>query len=144
MTEGEIRRKFQKNKLIMLKAKPLNKKEDVAGAKMLKAFHFTEKNLIFNGFNIIESDMLWHSSSALFYYALAKDKLPKTISLPGPPLKIKRHVLLFKKSHKKTFVKNKRIFALEKRKFSTALDLIKNIIKTTNVKDNINKIEIIK
>ncbi|MCH8004418.1 MAG: CCA tRNA nucleotidyltransferase [Nanoarchaeota archaeon] len=145
LTENDIIKKFQKNKLIMLKAKPLNKKEDVAGAKMLKAFHFIEKNLIFNGFNIIESDMLWHAkTSSLFYYALEKDKLPKTIAIPGPPLKIKRHVLLFKKSHKKTFVKNKRIFAIEKRKFSNARDLIKNIIKTTNVKDNINKIEIIK
>ena len=111
---------------------------------MLKAFHFIEKSLIFNSFKIIESDMLWHSSSALFYYAIEEDKLPKTKTLLGPPLKIKRHVLLFKKSHKKTFVKNKRIFAIEKRKFSNARDLIKNIIKTTNVKDNINKIEIIK
>jgi len=144
LTEQDIIKKFQKNKLIILKAKPLNKKEDVAGAKMLKAFHFIEKNLIFNGFNIVESDMLWHSSSALFYYTLKKDILSKTTSLPGPPLKIKRHVLLFKKSHNKTLVKNKRIFAIEKRKFSNARDLIKNIIKTTNVKDNINKIEIIK
>jgi len=144
LTEEDIIKKFQKNKLIMLNAKPLNKKEDVAGAKMLKAFHFIEKNFIFNGFNIIESDMLWHSSSALFYYALEKDKMPKTIVLPGPPLKIKRHVLFFKKSHKKTFIKNKKIFALEKRKFSNARDLIKNIIKTNNVKDNMNKIEIIK
>jgi len=144
LTEQDIINKFHKNKLIILKAKPLNKKEDVAGAKMLKAFHYIEKNLIFNGFNIIESDMLWQSSSALFYYTLEKDKLSKIKTLPGPPLKIKRHVLLFKKSHNKTFVKNKRIFAYKKREFSTAQDLIKNIIKITNVNNNINKIEVIK
>jgi len=143
LTEQDIRKKFQKG-LIMLKAKPLNKKEDVAGAKMLKAFHFIEKNLIFNGFNIIESDMLWHAkTSSLFYYALKNDELPKTTELQGPPLKIKRHVLLFKKSHKKTFIKNKRIFALEKRKFTNAKDLVKDLIKIHNIKNNINKIEII-
>lgn len=141
LTEQDVRKKFRKNKIIMLKARPLNKKEDVAGAKMLKAFHFIEKNLIFNSFNIIESDMLWHTSSALFYYILEKDKLPKTKELSGPPLKIKRHVLSFKKSHKKTFVKNKKIFAVEKRKYTNARSLVKDIIKTSNVKDNVNKIE---
>ena len=125
----------------MLKARPLNKKEDVAGAKMLKAFHFIEKSLIFNGFKITESDMLWYTSSALFYYVLEKDNLPKTKELSGPPLKIKIHVLSFKKSHKKTFIKNKRIFAVEKRKHTNAGSLVKDIIKTSNVKDNVNKIE---
>ena len=45
LTEQDIRKKFQKNKLMMLKARPLKKKADIAGAKMLKAFHFIEKNL---------------------------------------------------------------------------------------------------
>ena len=53
---------------------------------------------------------------------------------------MKYHVLLFKKAHKKTFIKNSRIFAIEKRKFTNAGDLIKNIIKTPSVKDNINNI----
>jgi len=143
LTEQDIIKKFQKNKLIILKAKPLNKKEDVAGAKMLKAFHFIEKNLIFNDFKIIESDMLWHSSSALFYYVLNNDKLPKTVEVSGPPLKVKQHVASFKKKHKKIIIKKKRIFAVKKRKFTNAKDLIKNLIKTSNVKDNIKSIKII-
>ena len=143
LTEQDIIKKFKKNKLIMLNAKPLNKKEDVAGAKMLKAFHFIEKNLIFKGFKIIESDMLWHSSSALFYYALENDKLPKTIEISGPPLKIKHHVASFKKKHKKTITKKNRIFAVEKRKHANARDLIKYIIKISNVKNNVNNIKLI-
>jgi len=143
LTEQDIIKKFQKNKLIMLKTKPLNKKEDVAGAKMLKAFHFIEKNIIFNNFKIIESDMLWQSSSALFYYVLKNDKLSKTIEILGPPLKIKQHLESFKKKHKKIIIKNKRIFAVEKRRFTNAKDLIKNIIKSPNIKNNTNKIEIV-
>jgi len=110
---------------------------------MLKAFHFIEDNLISNDFKIIESDMLWHTDSALFYYAMQNDKLPKTIEVLGPPLKIKQHVDLFKKKHKKTKTKNKRIFATENRKFTNAKDLIKNLIKTSNVKINIKNIDII-
>ena len=144
LTEQEIRKKFQKKNLVMLKAKPLNKKEDVAGAKMLKAFHYIEKQLNFYDFKVIESDMLWHlKNTSLLYYVLKNNKLSKTMELPGPPLKVKYHVALFKKKHKKTFIKNKRIFAVEKRKFTYSKDFVKNIIKTSNVKDNINNIKLI-
>ncbi|MCH8067076.1 MAG: CCA tRNA nucleotidyltransferase [Nanoarchaeota archaeon] len=144
LTEQDVRKKFRKNRLIMLKTKPLNKKEDVAGAKMLKAFHFIEQELISYGFKIIESDMLWHvKDSSLFYYTLENDKLSKMIEVFGPPLKVEKHAAIFKKKHKKTFVKNKRIFAVEKRKFTVAGDLIKNIIKASNVKDNVNSIKLI-
>tara|TARA_Y100000031_G_scaffold56753_1_gene64427 strand:- start:5339 stop:6580 length:1242 start_codon:yes stop_codon:yes gene_type:complete len=143
ITEQDIRKKFKK-KLVMLKARPLNKKEDIAGAKMLKAFHFIEKKMLSHDFRIIESDMLWHAkTSSLFYYVLEEDNLSKIIELLGPPLKLKNHVTFFKKKHKKTIIKKNRIFAVEKRRFTSAHDLIKNIINAFNVKSNVNKIEII-
>lgn len=140
--EKDIRTKFPEN-LVMLEVKPLNKKEDVAGAKMLKAFHFIEKALIFNDFKVNESDMLWHGKDALFYYALDSDKLPETKEVIGPPIKIKFHAELFKKKHKSAFVKNNRLYAKEKRKFSNAEDLIKTVIKTSNIKDNVKKIDFV-
>ena len=144
LTEQYIRNKFRRNKLIILKAKPLNKKEDIAGAKMLKAFHFIEQRLISYNFKIIESDMLWHSkNSSLIYYALENDRLSKTMEVSGPPLKIKRHAEIFKKKHEKTFIRNNRIFAVEKRTFADARDLIKNTIKISNVKNNVKNIELI-
>jgi tRNA nucleotidyltransferase (CCA-adding enzyme) len=144
LTEKDIWEKFRKNKHIMLKATPLNKKEDVAGAKMLKAFHFIEQNLISHGFKIIESDMLWHAkTSSLFYYIMENDKLSKIVEISGPPLKVKYHVDMFRKKHKKTFTKNKKIFATEKRKFTNAKDLVKNLIKISNVKDNLKNIGLI-
>ncbi|MEK6876995.1 MAG: hypothetical protein AABX63_06245, partial [Nanoarchaeota archaeon] len=139
LTEEDIRRKFTKH-LVILKAIPLNKKEDVAGAKMLKAFHFIEKALIFNDFKVNESDMLWHGKDALFYYALESDKLPKTKEVSGPPVKIRFHAELFKKKHKGAFVKNNRLYAREKRKYSNARDLIKAVVKTSNVKNNLKNI----
>ena len=142
LSEGDIRKKFEKNSLMLLKAEPLEKKEDVAGAKMLKAFHFIEQNLGNYGFKVIESDMLWHKKiSSLFYYALENAKLQETIEIQGPPLRMKMHAEFFKKKHKKTFVKGSRIFAVEKRKFSDANILIIQLIKSDNVKNNVKSIK---
>jgi tRNA nucleotidyltransferase (CCA-adding enzyme) len=144
LTEQDIKKKFKKNKLLILRITPLKRKRDVAGAKMVKAFNCIEQNLTDNGFKIINSDVLWDiENKALFYYALKGTKLSKTVELIGPPLKSKQHVLSFKKKHKKTFTKNKRIFAIEKRKFTDSHNLVKNLIKTPNIKDNINNIELI-
>ena len=144
LTKEGIIIKFQKNKLVMLEAMPLNKKDDVAGAKMLKAFHFIEKSLSYHGFKVIESDMLWHSKNAsLFYYALEKLDIPETKEIVGPPIKIKQHSETFKKSHKSAFVKNNRLFAIEKREYSNAVDLVKSLIKSPNVRDNIKTIKAI-
>jgi|TARA_Y100000310_G_C20664815_1_gene806849 tRNA nucleotidyltransferase (CCA-adding enzyme) len=144
LTEHDIRKKFRKDNIAILKAKPLNKKEDVAGAKMLKAFHYIENNLIFHKFKIKESDMLWHyKNSSFFYYVLEKDNLSKTIELSGPPLNVKSHVKVFKKKHKDTFIKQKRIFAKEKRKFTSSKSLLKYLIKTPNIKDNVSSIRVL-
>src|SRR3989338_10974834 len=84
-SEQDIRKEFGSN-LVMLKAAPLKKKTDVAGAKMLKAFHYMENELAIYGFKIAESDILWHASDSLFYYALENGKLPETLEIIGPPV----------------------------------------------------------
>jgi len=139
LTEHDIKKKFGSN-IVILKAAPLKKKTDVAGAKMLKAFHYMENELIRHGFRILESDMLWHASDSLFYYALQNNKLPEMAEIIGPPVKNEKHALAFKKKHKKTFVRGKRLFAAEKRKFADAKILIKELTKTSNVGDNLKSI----
>jgi len=144
LREEDIMEKFSKKNLIFLKASPLRKKEDVAGAKMLKAFHFIESRLLTNDFEIIESDMLWHKGrDPLFYYVIKKSKLSNNIEVLGPPIKISKHAAAFKKKHKKTFVKGNRLFAIEKRKFTNAKILVKYLIKISNVKDNVSNIKLI-
>lgn len=143
ISENSLKEKFRNN-LVMLKAEPLDKKEDVAGAKMLKAFHFIEQNLIYCGFKIRESDMLWHEKdSSLFYYALESTSLPRTTEVQGPPLKMKRHAEIFEKKHKNAFAKNNRLYAIENRRFAHALDLIKAIIRAPNIKNNVKSIRLV-
>ena len=144
LTQEDIINKFGRDKVVIIEAKPLGKKIDVAGAKMLKAFHFIDSNLIDREFKVIESDMLWDAKGkSLFYYALQNAKLPEMTELSGPPLKITKHAEIFKKKHKKTFVKNNRLFAVEKRKFTDARVLINWVLKTQNVKENLISIKII-
>jgi len=143
MTRQDILKKFHKNKLIIMSANPLNKKTDVAGAKLLKAFHYVEQNLLQSGFTILESDMLWNQNLSLFYYVLENDTLPKNMEVLGPPLGVKNHVIIFKKKHKTTYIKNKRIFAIKKRKFTLAKELVKSVMKTSNIENNVKKIKLV-
>jgi tRNA nucleotidyltransferase (CCA-adding enzyme) len=142
ITEEDLRKKFRDN-FILLRALPIKNKTDVSGAKMLKAFHFIEDNLLRSGFDIKESDMLWHSTEGIFYYALKKDHIPEEIEIQGPPVKTRWHAQNFKKKHKKTFVKGGRIMAKANRKFPSAEKLIKELIESPNIKKNIRKIYLI-
>ena len=65
------------------------------------------------------------------------------MEIQGPPMKIKNHVDLFKKKHKKTFIKNNKIFSLEKRKFTNAKKLIEQLIINTNIEANVKNITLI-
>ncbi|MBL7055832.1 nucleotidyltransferase domain-containing protein [Candidatus Woesearchaeota archaeon] len=143
MNEDDLRKKFRKN-LIIFKAVSLNKKEDIAGAKMLKAFHFIEASLKNYGFEINESDIVWnYKRESLLYYFLKKDNLSKEKEILGPPLSMKKHAVLFKKKHNKTLVRKNRLVAIEKRKHTDARSFVKEIIKKPNIKINMAKIKLI-
>ena len=144
ITPQDLIKKFGEKNILLIGVAPLDRKEDVAGAKMLKAFHFIEQNLGHYGFKVIESDMLWHGKgSSLFYYALKSSKLEKTIEIQGPPLRMKMHVESFKKKHKKTLVKGNKIFAVGSRQFPDAKLLLKHLFKSDNIKDNAKSIEMV-
>jgi len=143
LSENDLKKKFKKN-LIILKALSLNKKEDISGAKMLKAFHFIENSLKDHGFEIIESDMVWnYKGESLLYYYLKKDNLSQMKEIFGPPQKMKNHVLLFKKKHKKVIIRNNRMIAIEKRKHVDARSFVKEIIIKPNVKVNLKNVRLV-
>ncbi|MBI2651706.1 CCA tRNA nucleotidyltransferase [Candidatus Woesearchaeota archaeon] len=142
LTKSELAKKYKN--ILFFEVTPLKRKEDVAGAKMLKSFNFIKKDLIDNGFEAIDANMVWDKKgNAFFYYALKDMEISKTFEMNGPPLKIKMHASLFRKKHKNTFIRDKRIFAVEKRKFSNAGDLAKNSISSPNITNNVNQIRLI-
>ena len=134
-----------KNKdLIMIKIKPLAGKIDVVGSKLLKIYDFLNQELQKHGFKPMKSDWEWDKKNdAAFYFLFGKKPLPKFIEIEGPPLKIKQHADNFRKFHKKTMVRNKKIFALEPRKFMVPGNLLKSAIKGQFVKERCKSIKII-
>ena len=87
-----------------------------------------------NDFKVIEHGWSWNKS-ALFYFIIKKEKLNDFIEREGPPLANTTHVQNFKKFHSKTFIKNKRVFAIIKREYLNPTDLIKNLLKDPYLKE---------
>ena len=122
--------KSSDKKLVIIEAEPLDGKIDVVGSKLMKIFEFTGQQLHKQGFKILKSDWEWNkNSNSFFYFIFNKEPLPKTVEVEGPPLEMKQHVDNFRKIHKKTLEKNRKIYAVDKRKYAFPEDLLKELIK---------------
>ena len=120
----------------------MKRKEDISGAKLLKAFEFLKKELGKNDFGIIESNWHWDKKAAYFYFAFENRLLPETKEIAGPPVRIKFHYDKFMKKHKKTMVRGNRVFAIAKRNFRDSEKLIRVLISGNYLKNYVKKIKI--
>jgi tRNA nucleotidyltransferase (CCA-adding enzyme) len=143
LTVNDLKKKAKNNKLITLAIKTVKRKEDIAGAKLVKVFEYITARLLKNDFKIIEKGWHWDKElDAMIYFICDKKVLPKTKIHEGPVLKQKFHVKRFKAKHKNTFTKGKRIFAKVKREFTKPEDLIKKLIKEPYVKEKVKQIRL--
>lgn len=125
---------------IIIEINLLKGKQDVVGAKLLKTFNFIKKELIKEGFKIQKHGWSWEKQKkAYFYFKILKD-VDKIKIVKGPSINFKQHVLNFKKKHKTTFIKNKQIYAKDKRKITKAKDFIKELLKKDYVKERVKHI----
>jgi tRNA nucleotidyltransferase (CCA-adding enzyme) len=100
-----------KKEFLLVEAKTLKDSGDVAGSKLLKfSKHFYGEASKF--FEIKEKGFNYNDGKAARFFIVAERK--KEIVSEGPNLNDKKNVALFKKKHKNTFKKGKRIFAKEK------------------------------
>ncbi len=102
----------EKNKQdwILLEAVTSKQEGDVAGSKLLKFYnHFSEN--IGKKFEIKASEFEYKDKKRAKFFLAVKSK--KEILFNGPEVKDKKNVERFKKAHKKTFIKGKRIYAKE-------------------------------
>ena len=137
----KLEKKAVGKKLLIVDVKALEGKEDVVGAKLLKAYEHIVKMMKVYEFNLISSGWEW-DGDALFYFIVDKKELSKTKVQVGPPLKVKEHVKEFKKKHKNAFEKNGKVYADVKRKFTKVEDLIKHEISSEYVKGKVKGIKI--
>ena len=144
--ENKLINSALKNKrpLVIVKAMPLKKSVDVAGCKLLKAYDFIVNNMLKNDFQVIKKGFYWSKKleePAVFYFFIKDAVLEEDFVIKGPPVKMKSAVKNFVRKHKKTFVKGGFVFAIEKRKFRRAVDLLKHLLNSDYVKTRTSKFE---
>ena len=140
LSAKELKAKAGKNRLVLLKAKPLKGKDDVIGAKVMKCYEYMHKQLKKHDFKVAESGWEFDHKASLIYYIIKNEKLSDQISLRGPPVKQKLDAKKFRSKHKKVFEKNKRLFAHEKRIYITPYQMVKELIHEEYVRQRVAKI----
>jgi tRNA nucleotidyltransferase (CCA-adding enzyme) len=132
-----------KKDFIVIEVKSLKGKEDVIGAKLVKAFNFINTELTKEGFVVKKCDWLWdRDKKGYFIFKLGKD-VDKIKILNGPSVSIKEHVVKFKKKHKDTFVKKGVIYARRKRKITKGKDYIVFLIQQEYFKERVKSGEML-
>jgi len=120
---------------------PLKGKRDVVGAKIMKAHEAIKRELAENGFEIKNSGFVF-DNEAFIWLRLKNEKINAEKIIQGPPLNMKEHCSAFRSKHKNTFEQRGKLFAKIKREYTNAKDLIKNIIKSEEVREKVKSISI--
>lgn len=130
-------------KLVIVDAAPLKGKEDVIGAKLLKAFEHIAYSLKENEFDVKEKGWDWPGEGdAVFWFIIDTKDLPDKKLYTGPPIKVKKHCENFKKVHKGAFEKNGKVYAEERREYTNAERFISGIIQTDHIKEKVSRISL--
>ncbi len=123
---------------IVIEAEPLEGKEDVSGAKLLKAFEFARKGL--SEFGINESGWQWKKKgNALFWYIPKISELSAEKEWQGPPAEMKKMADEFRKKYKKTFIRAGRVYAIVKRKHTSPKSLAKELAEDKYFRERTGK-----
>ncbi len=142
-----LKKKAEGKVLFVVHAAPYEKKSDISGSMLLKAFDYILKNLASEGFELAGSGWEWDKkNSAVFWFILSNEEIPEFFTHTGPPLSQKKNVKEFMEKHRETFVSQARAYAKIKRKFTKAGDFFSFILKDNYIKEKIknSKIEIFK
>jgi tRNA nucleotidyltransferase (CCA-adding enzyme) len=135
--------KTQNADIIILNVVPFDGKRDVIGSKVLKIKEYIEQKAKNEDFILLWSDWEFNEHNSRICIAFDDKKLSTIKILQGPPLDMKDSVEQFKKSHKKTFVKDKTIFAQEKREFLSSHDFLKSAIKNKYISEKCKSISVV-
>jgi tRNA nucleotidyltransferase (CCA-adding enzyme) len=110
-----------------------NKQEGaIAGSKLLKFYKYLEGK-IFKYYKINDKEFLYDEKKKADCYFVLKKR--DSILIRGPPISKVINVIAFKDEHKKTFIKNKIIYAEEKKNISVKeiLENSKKIMKEMGI-----------
>jgi tRNA nucleotidyltransferase (CCA-adding enzyme) len=107
--------KAKKQEFILVEIKTKKQQGDIAGSKLLKFYKHLGSE-IERFFDVKNKGFNYNGKQAARFFIVAKSK--KDLIVSGPSTRDKKSVSMFKKKHKKTFVKAGRIHARDKVNFS--------------------------
>ena len=135
ITADKLRQKAEGKELIIVEADPIRGKEDVVGAKLVKASEHMLLQLKEKGFAVAESGWEWEKNRkgpALLWYIVQKGE-PKPEVRYGPPLNSREHAENFRKEHqgkkgRQLFEKSGRLYAKIERQYKQPQQLVSHLI----------------
>ena len=120
--------KKNKSEFILLEAKTDKQEGDVAGSKLLKFYRHLESE-ISRFFDIKNKGFDYEKEKSARFFFVVKSK--KETLCNGPSTNDKKNIAAFKKRHKHTFIRGKKIFSKEKINFN-----LKEFIDKWKLKNN--------
>ncbi len=137
----DIKKKYKNYKVIALDITPFSGKSDIVGSKVVKVLEYLRGELARHDFALIDSNWSWPDEKmAVMWIVVDKKDLEKTMEWEGPPVANKKNVEKFKQKHKKTYVKDEKIYATVQREYVNAEKLAAYLIKQHYVKEKVKKI----
>lgn len=144
ITLEELKKKATGKKLFLIEVKPLRGKEDVVGAKLVKALEYLKKQLTLEDFKVYDCSWKWNKQ-ALFWLILDKEDLPEFKEHKGPKLEQKKHVENFRQKNKdyEIYEKNGRIYSKIPRVYMKPEQLIKKLVNDENFKSRVSGVKVL-
>ena len=128
--------------ILSMKAKLLDRKRDIAASKLQKALEFMAASLKSQEYSIYD----WNADyedEALAWIVVDPRPLSPVREMPGPPISLKQHVAKFKRKHKSTFIRSKRIFARQRRQSTLPREAVMLLLKHPYVKNCVRSITLL-
>ncbi|MBU1975323.1 MAG: nucleotidyltransferase domain-containing protein [Nanoarchaeota archaeon] len=128
--------------MMIVYAEPLEKKIDVSGAKMLKVFEYIKKEITGCDFTLYSSGWQFKQTQGILYFIVKNETLAEFREHAGPPVRSKKFYKQFITKHPEEtlFIKDKKVYALVKRKNRTIRPLIKKLLASVYVNERTKKI----
>ncbi len=130
----------------ILRINPLDGKEDVVGAKLIKCMEYVNKKLKEEGYEVTEHDWNWDSKEAYFWYFVKNKSLSLEKKHYGPPIKEKKHSEEFMKKYSHYHIKDDgaRIYVELKRKHTNINEFLKNLVeKDSYIREKVKEIKVL-
>jgi len=142
ITLETVKTKAKGKPIVYLEIASSSGKEDVIGAKLLKAFEFLGKSL--REFGVLDSGWEFDKKNkAIFYFILRENEIAPIKLRAGPPTRIEIAVKEFKKKHQDVFEKDGRLWAKVKRERYKLKEFIAAVLTDKFLKDKIKRVKTI-